>query len=80
MIPPPGSAKSWSPITGSFPPAKTKPLAIEGYEFSDDGSRLLIYTNSKRVWRVNSRGDYWVLDLSTRELKKARRRRSRRRP
>jgi dipeptidyl-peptidase-4 len=31
---------------------------------------LLIYTNSKRVWRVNSRGDYWLLDLSTRDLKK----------
>jgi dipeptidyl-peptidase 4 len=52
------------------PAGEGKPLAIEGYEFSDDGARLLIYTNSKRVWRVNSRGDYWVLDLSTRELKK----------
>jgi dipeptidyl-peptidase 4 len=53
-----------------IPAGEGKPLAIEGYEFSEDGSRLLIYTNSKRVWRVNSRGDYWVLDLSTRELKK----------
>ncbi len=52
------------------PAGETKALAVEGYEFSDDGARLLIYTNSKRVWRVNSRGDYWVLDLSTRELKK----------
>ena len=53
-----------------IPAGEAKPLALEGYEFSEDGSRLLIYTNSKRVWRVNSRGDYWVLDLSTRELKK----------
>ena len=53
-----------------IPAGEAKPLAIEGYEFSEDGARLLIYTNSKRVWRVNSRGDYWVLDLSTRELKK----------
>ena len=53
-----------------IPSGENKPLTVEGYDFSQDGSRLLIYTNSKRVWRVNSRGDYWVLDLSTRELKK----------
>jgi dipeptidyl-peptidase 4 len=53
-----------------IPAGESKPLAVEGYDFSDDGSRLLLYTNSKRVWRMNSRGDYWLLDLSTRELKK----------
>jgi dipeptidyl-peptidase-4 len=53
-----------------IPAGENKALTIEGYEFSRDGSRLLLYTNSKRVWRVNSRGDYWLLDLSTRELKK----------
>ncbi|MBI2807071.1 MAG: S9 family peptidase [Planctomycetes bacterium] len=53
-----------------IPAGETKPLAVAGYELSENGARLLIYTNSKRVWRVNSRGDYWVLDLSTRQLKK----------
>jgi dipeptidyl-peptidase 4 len=53
-----------------IPAGESRPLAIDGYEFSSDESRLLIYTNSKRVWRFNTRGDYWVLDLSTRELKK----------
>ena len=53
-----------------IPGGEAKPLRVDGYAFSDDGARLLIYTNSKRVWRVNSRGDYWLLDLSTRELKK----------
>lgn len=53
-----------------IPAGESKALPIDGYEFSEDGSRLLIFTNSKRVWRVPSRGDYWVLDLSTRELKK----------
>ena len=32
--------------------------------------RLLIFTNSKRVWRQNTRGDYWVLDRASRELRK----------
>jgi len=41
------------------------PLIIHDYDWSDDGRKLLVYTNSQRVWRVNSRGDYWVLDLET---------------
>jgi len=27
-------------------------------------NRILIYTNSSRVWRGNTRGDYWYFDLS----------------
>ena len=23
----------------------------------------MIFTNTRRVWRYNTRGDYWVLDL-----------------
>jgi dipeptidyl-peptidase-4 len=53
-----------------IPAKETRPLSIESYEFSADESRVLIYTNSKRVWRVNSRGDYWVLDLTNRQLRK----------
>ncbi len=44
------------------------PLAIDNYSWSDDRQKLLIYTNSKKVWRSNSRGDYWVLDLTTNSL------------
>lgn len=51
------------------PPGQSNPLAINGYEFSKSGDRLLVYTNSKRVWRQNSRGDYWVLDRSAHELR-----------
>lgn len=45
-----------------------KPLEIHNYIWSKDRSKLLIYTNSKKVWRSNSRGDYWVLNLSTNAL------------
>jgi dipeptidyl-peptidase 4 len=52
-------------------PADAKaPLSIEDYDLSDDGSRLLIFANSSRVWRTNTRGDYWVLDLRTFSLTK----------
>ena len=52
------------------PPAGPNPLAIENYEWSADGKKLMIFTNSKRVWRQNTRGDYWVLDLASGTLKK----------
>ncbi|WP_370694270.1 S9 family peptidase [Psychrobium sp. 1_MG-2023] len=47
-----------------------KPLAIHDYVWSQDRQQVLIYTNSKKVWRSNSRGDYYVLDLASSELKK----------
>lgn len=51
-----------------IPATGTSPLAIDDYSWSSDGNKLLIYTNSQRVWRTNSRGDYWVLDLNSDEL------------
>lgn len=52
------------------PDLETGPITIEGYEFSKDHSRVLIFTNSKRVWRRNTRGNYWVLDRSSNDLRK----------
>ncbi|HEX8694966.1 MAG TPA: S9 family peptidase [Longimicrobium sp.] len=45
-------------------------LEVEDYAWSPDGSRLLVFTNSQRVWRNNTRGDYWVLDRGTGALRK----------
>ena len=47
-----------------------EPLDIEDYAWSKDFARLLIFTNSEKVWRDNTRGDYWVLDRGTGSLKK----------
>jgi dipeptidyl-peptidase 4 len=46
------------------PDGQSKPLAIDGFDFSSDRSLVLIYTNSQQVWRRKTRGDYWVLDRS----------------
>lgn len=43
--------------------AKTD-LAISDYSWSSDGRQLLVFTNTKRVWRQNTRGDYYVLDVA----------------
>jgi dipeptidyl-peptidase-4 len=52
-----------------IPKSTTKALSIRSFTLSDDQSKLLIYTNSKTVWRYDTRGDYWVLDLKTNDLK-----------
>src|SRR5579863_6231958 len=46
------------------------PMKIEDYAWSPDNKQLLIFTNTKKVWRLNTRGDYWVLDLANGHLKK----------
>ncbi len=45
------------------PAPDAAPLPIEDYAFSADGQRVLVFTNTRKVWRYNTRGDYWVLDL-----------------
>jgi dipeptidyl-peptidase-4 len=46
------------------PSGASAPLRIENYSFSPDKSKVLIFTNSRKVWRQNTRGDFWVLDRS----------------
>jgi dipeptidyl-peptidase-4 len=52
------------------PNGASSPIAVENYFWSPDRKRLLIFTNSERVWRENTRGDYWVLDLASHALRK----------
>jgi dipeptidyl-peptidase-4 len=44
-------------------------LTIQEYSLSQDGKKLLIFTNTRKVWRRNTRGDYWVLNLASRKLR-----------
>ncbi len=53
-----------------IPAGEKTPLAVESYQMSPDGHQALIFTNSKTVWRQNTRGDYWVLDLARGGLRK----------
>ncbi|MCH8941021.1 MAG: S9 family peptidase [Bacteroidetes bacterium] len=53
-----------------IPKGDTTALSISNYEWSTDKNMLLIFTNTKRVWRYKTRGDYWVLNLKTENLMK----------
>jgi dipeptidyl-peptidase 4 len=50
------------------PAGATKPLSVAVYTFSENNKKLLIFTNTAKVWRYNTRGDYWVLDLEKNSL------------
>ena len=45
-----------------------KPLPVSDYTWSADNKKMLIFTNTQRVWRYNTRGDYWVLNLENGSL------------
>ncbi|HXD33166.1 MAG TPA: S9 family peptidase [Pyrinomonadaceae bacterium] len=58
------------PASKLVAPGSTEALAIEEFDFSPDEQKLLIFTNTARVWRSNTRGDYWVVELNSWKLRK----------
>ena len=51
------------------PASASGPLDIDDYAWSPDGKVLIVFTNSKRVWRQNTRGDFWTCELATGRLR-----------
>jgi len=52
------------------PAGAPEPLSVEEFSVTPDEQKILIFTNTARVWRSNTRGDYWVLDVKTGTLRK----------
>lgn len=52
------------------PKGATQALEIQSFSLSEDGKKVLLFTNAQKVWRLKTRGDYWVLDLTSKALKK----------
>jgi dipeptidyl-peptidase 4 len=44
---------------------QSKSINVRNFFLSEDGTMVLIYTNTKKVWRLDTEGDYWVLNLTT---------------
>ena len=63
-----GNREILVPISDLIPDGQTVPLRISDYSWSTDGKLLLIFTNTRRVWRQNTRGDYWILQLNSKRL------------
>jgi len=50
------------------PVGKSESIEVEHISFSLDQQKVLLFTNTKKVWRLNTKGDYWVFDLKTKTL------------
>jgi dipeptidyl-peptidase-4 len=53
---------------GALRDAAGRPLAVEELELSPDERKALLFSNSVRVWRTNTRGTYHVVDFATRRV------------
>ncbi|MGH7500087.1 MAG: S9 family peptidase [Gemmatimonadales bacterium] len=65
-----GRRDVWVAAGRLIPPGDSVPLAIEDYSVSPDKRHLLLFTDSRKVWRQNTRGDFWTLDLTNWQLRK----------
>ena len=50
------------------PTGASEPLKIDHFSFSEDQQKILLFTNTKKVWRLNTKGDYWVFNFKTNTL------------
>lgn len=53
-----------------IPESATKPIDVSSFDVSVDGKKVLVFNNTRRVWRHNTRGDYWVADLASGVVRK----------
>lgn len=38
------------------------------FSLSKDGSKLLLFANTKKVWRLETKGDYFVMDIASKKI------------
>jgi len=52
-----------------IPAGEKQSLEIIYFSFSTDYKKILIYTHAEKVWRYETRGDYWVFNLTDASLR-----------
>jgi dipeptidyl-peptidase-4 len=55
-------------ISGVIPSDKPELLSPDEISWSSDKTKLLMFVNTVRVWRKNTKGDYWIYDLKQKKL------------
>jgi len=51
------------------PTGESEPIKVAHFSFSLDQQKILLFTNTKKVWRLNTKGDYWVFNFKTNTLR-----------
>lgn len=50
------------------PTGASKPIEVAHFSFTLDQQKVLLFTNTQKVWRLNTKGDYWVFNFKTKTL------------
>lgn len=64
----PGQRKVFLAAKDLTPLGQQSPLEVQSFQLSPDKKTLLLFANTKRVWRENTRGDYWLYSLDGKTL------------
>ncbi|MFD2594326.1 S9 family peptidase [Sphingobacterium griseoflavum] len=51
-----------------IPDGASTALDVQSFQVSPTGNSLLLFANTQRVWRENTRGDYWLFDKQQKTL------------
>ena len=51
-----------------IPVSASDPLNVQSFDYSADNSKILLFANTAKVWRYNTRGDYWVYNIAANKL------------
>ena len=50
------------------PAGSSIPLMTQSYEYSNNNAKILVFANTVKVWRYNTKGDYWLVDIAGNKL------------
>ncbi|WP_336687550.1 S9 family peptidase [Chryseobacterium bernardetii] len=64
----PGKDQAFLSNNELIPAGSSTALEVQSFQVSPDSKSLLLFTNTKKVWRDNTRGDYWIFDKNTKKL------------
>ena len=56
------------PKESLMPAGSTTPLRVQSFNYSVDRGKILLFANTAKVWRYNTKGDYWILNTVSNKL------------
>ncbi len=65
-----GDQQVLTSVADLTPAGAATPLGVRAHAINSDQTYVLLFTNTRRVWRDDTRGDYWVFNVKTRALRK----------
>lgn len=66
---PKNDAKTLVPQSLLFSSGASGLSSVKSFKVSSDGTKVLIFGNAKKVWREETRGDYWLADLTANTIR-----------